>query len=109
MRLSDWKKHAKDMEVSLSSHRPKTYSSMKGVSGVAHRFNNGEIGGSSNSDYTSPQLRMVMERLQKENDQLKDQLVQITKKNTKLKEESDLLMDIMAEEEKQTIGWRKKF
>ena len=70
---------------------------MKGVSGVTHRFNNGEIGGSSNSDYTSPQLRMVMERLQKENDQLKDQLVQITKKNTKLKEESDLLMDIMAE------------
>ena len=85
------------MEVSLSSHRPKTYSSMKGVSGVAQRFNNGQIGGSPNSDYTSPQLHMVMERLQKENDQLKDQLVQITKKNTKLKEESDLLMDIMAE------------
>ena len=57
-----------------------------------------------------PQLRMVMERLQKENDQLKDQLVQITKKNTKLKEESDLLMDIIWQrEEKQTIGWRKKF
>ena len=97
MRLADWKIHAKDMKVAHSNHRPKTYSSMKSVSGVAQGFGKGGIEGNSNTDGASPQLRMIMERLQKENDQLKDQLVRLTKKNATLKEESDLLMDIMAE------------
>ena len=108
MRLTDWKEHAKKkLKTQYGNHTsPKTYSSMKFVaksngvtstraSGFTDRDNDGRI-------------FMLLERLQKENDQLKEEVVVLTKKHVTLKEESDLLLEIMADERNENTRLEKE-
>ena len=102
MRLTDWKKHAKNVKAS-DRIILKTYSSMKSVmNNTSHEeysrsFTNNN---NNNNNNKNSQILMLLERVQKENDQLKAEVIDLTKRHSKVKEESDLLLEIMADETK---------
>ena len=101
MRLTDWKKHAKNVKASNGNRYPKTYSSMKSVmNNTSHEeySNSFTNNNNNNNNNKNAQILMLLERVQKENDQLKAEVIDLTKRHSKVKEESDLLLEIMADE-----------
>jgi hypothetical protein len=101
MRLTDWKKHARTVKSSNGSRPPKTYSSMKNV--VNNNIGkNMYLSSTTSTNFINSnknaQILMLLERTQKENDQLKEEVIHLTKKHAKVKEESDFLLEIMADE-----------